>query len=439
MSDHHISNENAIFSLWLNWAMSLGALTLPIFFSLFMPKIWLPLITFAIMGLLIIYNNSGHRYRTSSCSLIPQITIRILAISGFIMMLICILYVRGVMQHFYDSELLNEQIPFITVLVIAPVTLVLSLWALFRRYTSSICNECRIRFGSTAERGFIGKMFRQESRFQLSFLIVISLVLSVSSWSYYWLFYVNVNINSPDKFFFGWIPVILYGLSVIYIGTRYFTLWGYYYQDIEGSNHRHGASTCVRYIILCDEHIYLSKADEFHDIPDLNKYDSPGMLIVNHRDSVSIDQAYSFFIDISNIKADNFTIRFMYSGDDASGSCNFFHFICCVNSKEIALESQLKGKWYTLSQLQRLLNNHDLSSLLASEIHRLYTVTMAWKTYDIEGRRLYKVKNYRPMFRLSGICGWDVDFNNPRWLQVSVFNQDKPLYKIRRLWHKFTN
>lgn len=437
MTDRHISNENAIFSLWLNWAMSLGALTAPIVFGLFTAKIWLPLITFAIMGLLILYHNSGRRYRATSCALIPNIAIKSLALSGVIMMVICIMYARGVIQHFYDPELLNDHIPFITVLIIAPVTLVVSVWTFFRRNHTSVCQECHIRYGGPAERGFIGKIFRQESHYQMSFLIILAAVLSVLSWTYYALFYVNVNINSPDMFFFNWIPIILYILSIIYIGARYFSLWGYYYQDIEGSNHRLGASTCVRYLILCDEYIYLSKADEFHDIPDLDKYDSPGMLIIGHNNSISIDKATTIFKDISDINPENFSLRFMYSGDDASGSCNFFHFICCVNNKETMLNSQLKGEWYSLSQLQRLLNNHDLSPLLASEIHRLYTVTMAWKTYDIEGRRLYKVKNYRPIFRLSGICDWDVDFNNPRWMQVYSFNQDKPLFKIRRLWRKY--
>ena len=73
---------------------------------------------------------------------------------------------------------------------------------------------------------------------------------------------------------------------------------------------------------------------------------------------------------------------------------------------------------------------------MATEIHRLYTITMAWKTYDSEGRRLYKVKNYRPAFRLNGICDWDVDFNSPQWLQVARFNEDKPFFKIRRFWKK---
>lgn len=95
-----------------------------------------------------------------------------------------------------------------------------------------------------------------------------------------------------------------------------------------------------------------------------------------------------------------------------------------------------KGKWYNFSRLERMLNNRELSPMLAAEIHRLYTITMAWKTYDYEGRRLYKVKNYRPLFRLKGICDWDVDFNSSHWMNVARFNEDKPFFRLRRLFRK---
>ncbi len=61
---------------------------------------------------------------------------------------------------------------------------------------------------------------------------------------------------------------------------------------------------------------------------------------------------------------------------------------------------------------------------------------MAWKTYNADGRRLYKVKNYRPIFRIKGIQDWDVDFNSPRWLNVARFNEDKPFYRLRRLFNR---
>lgn len=438
MSDSRTANENAIFFLWLNWAVSIGLLTSPMVFALFIPKVWIPLVTFAMMGLLMFYDNSGKKYRSAACNLIPQIAIRALGISGFIMIMICITYARGIIEYFYSAELLNKHIPFISILIIAPVTFLVTLWVRIRNNKSTICQNCIIRYGAAAERGFIGKLFSQESKYQATFLMTLTGVLAAVEWLYYVIFYINVNFNTPDKFMFLWVPIILYGLSLIYAGMRYFTLWGYYYQNIEGSNHRQGASSCLRYLVLCDDHIFLNKSEGYYDIPDQDKYDTPAMVLLKYREEMTTEQGRTHFVDISNINPDDFSFRFMYRNDDTSGTFNFYHYVCCVKSKEVLDESILQGKWYSLSQLQRLLHNHELSPLLAAEIHRLYTVTMAWKTYDAEGKRLYKVKNYRPMFRLNGICEWDVDFNNPLWLQVASFNQDKPFYNLRRLWRKYT-
>lgn len=438
MSDSHSLNENAIFSLWLNWVVSLGMLIMPMFLAIFIPKIWIPIATFGLMGIMIMYDNSGKKYKASACNLIPHIAIRSLAISGLIMLVICILFVRGVMDYFYEPDLLNRKIPFITVLVIAPVTFAVSLWYKVRGNKARICRECIIRYGFSAERGFIGKLFSQESNVQLNFLMTFMAILSVIEWSYYCIFYINVNLNSPDKFIFVWVPIILYAFCVIYGSMRSFSIWGYYYQNVEGSMHRSGASSCLRYLVFCDDHIFLNRSDDYYDIPDQNKFDTPATLLLKYDDKLPLGKARGHFMDLSGIPSEDFSFRFMYFNDDSSGICNFYHYICCVNSRDVVDESQLKGKWYSLSQLQRLLHNHELSPLLASEIHRLYHVTMAWKTYDAEGRRLYKIKNYRPMFRLNGICDWDVDFNNPLWLQVSSFNQDKPLYSLRKLWRKYT-
>ena len=129
-------------------------------------------------------------------------------------------------------------------------------------------------------------------------------------------------------------------------------------------------------------------------------------------------------------------MRFMYKSTDVSGMNNIYHFICCLENPEVMEHSRYQGKWYSLSQLQRLLYNHELAPMLATEIHRLYTITMAWKTYDSDGRRLYKIKNYRPNFRLNGICDWDVDFNNSHWLEVARLNEDKPFYRFRKLFQR---
>ena len=432
--DRNISNEMAIFNLWLNWVIAFGALCIPNIISVYTPAIVVPFVTFALGVGMLLYNQQSLRSRSAVCPLIPVIAYRVLFMSALIMMVILVSYSHGIIDRFYESELLNRKIPFLTVLIISPLTLANSLWAHFRGKRFVACQMCRMMLGSRPERGFIGKLFMQESRYQRYFIIAISTVLTLSSYAYYISFYVNVNINVPDKFFLGWVPVILYLVSIIYMATRYFTIWAYYYQTLEREDRNSSTSTTIRFLIINGDSMFLSRHDEFFDIPDLNKFDTPAMLTYSYRGKVTIEMAAKIFADLSQIQPDEFTIRFMYYTEDSTGGHNVFHFICAPVSAQVMTEhSMFKGSWYNLSQLERLLHNRELSPMLASEIHRLYTVTMAWKTYDSDGRRLYKVKNYRPVFRLKGICDWDVDFNSHLWLKVADLNEDKPFFRLRRL------
>lgn len=433
MPQRHITNEKAIFTLWLNWTIAVGALALPEFSALILPRPWIPAITFGVMFLLILYRNTGQKFQVSSCDLVQTICVRTLCTSAIIMVVISIIYARGFISFFYPEELINVHIPYLSVLILAPVAAGYCLYFVLRGENVGVCRRCIIKNGPSSERGFLGKVFSQESRYQVRCLMLIATVLSMIGWFYYAYYYVNVNINSADNFFYNWIPLIFYGLSVIFFGMRYFTLWSYYYNHIELNPKVRMDGSGVRFLIINDDSVFLSRVAEFNDIPDGNKFDTPTDISLAHLHYVSLEDASEHLMNMTGLSADDFSLRFMYKSTDMSGMANVFHFICCVSSKKVIDDTPLRGEWYTLPQLQRLLYNHELTHTLAAEIHRLHTVAMAWKTYDIEGHRLYKIKNYRPAFRLKGICEWNVDFNNPRWLDVARFNEDTPLFKIRRL------
>lgn len=432
---HHITNESAIFSLWLNWTMAVGSLALPEFAGLMLPKTWIPFVIFGLIILLTLYRRSSITASDStSCDLIQMICQRALGVSAIIMLVIAVAYARGFIEIFYPEEVLNLHIPYLTILILGPSASVMCMVAMFKGYNSDVCRRCIIKHGNASERGFLGKIFLQESRYQVRLLFVLSTALSVAGWLYYWYLYVNVNLNLTDLFVFNWVPVIFYALSIIYLGMRYFTLWGYYYNHIELNPRNNTATTTIRYLILCGDDIFLNRNDDgFSDIPDENKYDTPAGMCLPFRNRLDLSEADHVFNDISGLSDSDYSMRFMYKSSDVSGLSNIYHYICCVKDRTVLDGATLTGRWFTLSQLQRLLYNHDLSPMLATEIHRLYTVTMAWKTYSSDGRRLYKIKNYRPSFRLNGICDWDVDFNNPQWLEVARFNEDKPFFRLRRL------
>ena len=69
-----------------------------------------------------------------------------------------------------------------------------------------------------------------------------------------------------------------------------------------------------------------------------------------------------------------------------------------------------------------------------AEIQRIYRIAMAWKTYDRNGRRLYKIKHYRPTFHLRDLKNWEVDYNDHQWLKVARHNEDEFWYPLRRLF-----
>ncbi len=96
------------------------------------------------------------------------------------------------------------------------------------------------------------------------------------------------------------------------------------------------------------------------------------------------------------------------------------------------------GTWFTLDQLDRMIKTARLSAELTDEIYRIFTITMAWKTYDTEGRRLYPIKHYRPTFRLRDLKSWTVDYNDVSWFAIANNNQDRPFFRTRRFWHKIT-
>lgn len=428
------TNEAAIFDLWLNWVIAGGAINMPILLSVYIKPLFIPIIAMVFAFGLMVYDRTSMRSHSGMCSLIITIAMRSLFYSALIMVFISLIYTKGYISYFYDYSTLNTAIPFVTLLIIAPMVVLTILWSLLRGNKYSVCARCHMLYGPKTERGFIGKIYSQESNYQRNFLLGISSVLTLLAWGYYTYFYINVNINIPDRVFFGWVPLILYALSIFYLGARCFSLWAYYCQDEYTGDGILGSSTSIRVLIISGDRFYLSREDEYNEIPDGFLFDTPAKVTINHYDNLTTERATTSFCDISRLSAKDFSLRFMYVSREVSGNRNTYHYICCPKSDKLIDKSLLKGRWYNLSQVQRLLHNRELTPSLAAEIHRLYTITMAWKTYDADGYRLYKVKNYHPLFRLDGICEWDVDFNSPTWLDVANLNEDKPFFRLRKLW-----
>ena len=422
-------------SLWINWAFSLGAVVLCLFAPLFLSKVMLPFFMLGIT-LLIFTLVRNNRSRTAPyCFKIPYIIALVLLWSGVI-----IAAVLAIIDHDISVDLngqpYNNDMPYFTIMVIAPVGTLICFRFLKRKNKCAFCSDCEARLGDTVERGFLGRIFTQEANYQTKVLVYAFLALTVIEWIFYFTGYINTNISRRDFIFYIGIPTVTYIVSLIYMFARYYILWAYYCVNDNGEDSHNGFSR-IRFLVICDDKIWLN-------IPDLSALDihsdnltidTPARSEIPFRSKVNTFEAAEYFYRITGLRQAR--IRELYVSSDSRSASNIFHFAAYINSFDVVNNSSMTGEWFSLADIQRLHTENSLSPLLSAEMYRIHRVVMAWKTYTRDGKRLYAIRHYQPTFRLADMEKWDVDYNDPHWLYVSFNNEDMPFFKLRRLWRKY--
>lgn len=434
------STVKGIYLLWINWVSVAGGISFLVLMSLWLSPLFMPLLAFGLMGIFGLLINKNRNRLVPVCFLTPHIGMRIMFYCGVIMLTVNIMHSRWLFHHFFDPATVNREIPFITTLIVAPVTAVCCLYALYKGSHYNFCLNCKIRYGTPAERGFLGKLFTQEGTVQARFLGVIAAGITIVGWIYYFLIYVNVNLNMPDRFIYFVAPIAIFLCSVIYMALRYLGLWNYYSVYIGTSSFKNGPYTLLRYIMFWDNYVALippeSDPDKITDMSQ-NRYDIPESIYISSRKDITVPEASSYLRN--KLSFSIVDIRFMYK-IICNADYTIYNYLCFLSDeeKEKLVKDKPNVEFVTIHQLHTLINSKKCNPLFSSEIIRLHTAAMAWKTYDKNGRRKYKIKNYTPTFRLSDVHKWDVDYNDPLWLKIHLFNEDSALYKIRRLWHNYS-
>lgn len=429
----------AIFGLWRNWAIAFGVLTALVLISPLVPRPWL-LPIYVLAYLLFQSIRFYLRYqRIPSCARFLREMSVILVINIIAVALVAV-FGHGEEMYNFTGQPYTAQTPFIAVLVAAPTSAMVTLWFMMRRREPMICANCKRRFGNIIEHGFIGDLYRREWLYQTRLLFTLCLLVTVISWGYCLTRFVNVNLNRADYFYFIWMPLAIYVLSLLYLGMRYYTLWVYYCQNDEANEVNAPAETTLRFLILHHDQLLLSTVKTDQKLPSgarAVKFDTPAVMKIAYHDQLSLPEAERQFAELSGI--DNAKLRLIYESPDAVTYHNIFHYFVFVDSSEVIADSKLQGEWFSRSELRQLIIQGLMARDLNVELNRIYTVAMAWKTYDTQGRRLYPIRNYRPTFRLHELRDWDVDYNDEVWLRVSRRNQDKVLYPMYRMADKLAS
>lgn len=431
------ANSFGIYSLWRYWALSLGSITSLMLLSLWVPKLWLPLVAFLLESLLFMLIKTNNNAKVPVCALMLFIATRVLLWSTFIMLLINTYYLFIIEPIHFEEGLANRDIPYITLLVVSPVTLEMSLWAYFRHVRLAFCVDCQIRNGVAAERGFLGAIFSKESRYQIKLLIMLSSFMTIVGWGYYFIYYSNVNINSPDRFFFIWTPMLIYILSLVYMGIRYVSIDAYYRNNAQNGPLRHGASSMIRYMIVCGDKLFLKLPDESDELEsgEPTRADTPATIYIPKRQRLTDYDVEYYFKGLSGLSRAE--LKFLYRNDNYYADSNIYHYVCRVEQMDVIDNSRLKGQWFTMNQIDYLINTNRMAPLMRSEIMRLFTIAITSKTYNRQGHRLYKIKNYKPSIGLLDLFSSDVDYSDNVWLYVSKNNEDQPFFRLKRMWRKY--
>ncbi|MCM1401836.1 MAG: hypothetical protein NC189_07450 [Bacteroides sp.] len=439
--EQRLNNGKGIFLLWLNWLLGSGMITLLALLSIWVRPLYMPFVAYGFQLFAFTLIRHNRTKRLPVCYVFPFVVSRVMFWSGTVMLIINLLFSRWLVDKVFDPTTINPEIPFICTLIVWPITALTCAWAYTHRQSLSFCRDCRMRSGTAAERGFLGMIFTREGYYQIRMGLLISLGVSIVAWSYYALTYVNSHLSVPDKFVFFWSEAMLWLAAAIYLGARYLGIWGYYCQDVEGSVARHGRSTQMRYILVADNLICLRPPQTAADvlIPGVNNYDTPASVFHSYHNTVSMTQAERFFTNLTSLS--NVKLRFFYANISGNADCNIFHYFGFLTPEQKARYSELhpEYEWVTFRDVVKMLNSQELNPLMSAELIRLYKITMAWKTYTKNGMRRYKIKHYRPTFRLEDLVNWTVDYNDAAWLYVADNNQDVPFYHLRRLWRKYVN
>lgn len=417
------ATHRLLFSLWFSWTICMLAYAIVFNLAFVVDKHWMALPVLLLSYILLVYSRRTSTNGHPGCVMLLRTTVQVLFYTALIME-ICVIVVHfNLLRHIPWFKATNDAIPFITCLILAPVMAIVTMWKLVAGQNSRFCAECRARNGYAPGTSVVSRVFESETRYQMQIVLMMSLGMAAVQWWYYFAFYININFNTPDHFFFNIMPAVIVLLSCVLMWMRYTNMTLMVGPMTEPDSN---VGSVVRYLIVHDDSLLLHE-DEHH------RYDTPATADVDVRTFLSPEDAKKLFVKVSGLE--DAKLRYLYSNKAFNMSAEVIHYAAFVDNDSTGV---LEGKWTSLDEIDRLMRRSRLSADMCDEVYRIFTVTMAWKTYSREGKRLYPIKHYRPTFRLRDFRDWAVDYEDPVWLDVASNNEDRPFYRTRRLWRRLT-
>lgn len=425
--EQHTESDKTLHTLWMNWVIAVGALNVPILAAMIVPRMCIPLVCLAEVWILALSANTRRSGIWQSCAIMTKIAMQILLITALAMLIIAVLCTDFLVPAVVHLNLYNSEIPFVTCLVLFPVTVGICLLWLYGGIADNHSRACQRRNGLYVGDNISATIFHNETRHQIRTLAILATVLGLCEYWYYISRYINTDMSNPDRFFFNWLPLAVYLLSVLFTAGRYRSMEELY--NIAGKSiAARNNSTVVRFLVFSDDDLLLNTGS--------NLWDTPYSTTVGRQNAISDQEARNLFETLSGTAG--VTIRYCFTNKAFSSASDIVHYAIFVDGERRNAFAGASNAWFNPYMLDSALASNALAPVLANELYRIHTMTMAWKTYRRDGRRLYPIRHYRPTFRFRDMAQWDLDYDDNTWFDVAHNNEDRAFFRMRKLWNRLT-
>lgn len=443
MQDLEKVSSTQLFSFWRNLSIGLLVLIGILFLSRYVPFYYSPIIGLIAAAFLYtkLYNNKIRN--NISCMVVPYSMFYCVIVYSFLTIILNILDIWNIIGIPKELSFFNE--PFIAALLLDPVCFVVFLTFFFRRKRLTICKDCMISKGLPIERGKLGSLLDVETRFQLINLIIIFGFLSVVVWGYYLTFYyTHTSVNSRDWYVFLWLNIIIFALDELYFASRYYNLYldlkenGEIITEEELSDMT--SKTFLRFYVICGNDIFVNTHVADPSQKNHFRLDTP-FVTKRNVNGVTTDEVLGIIRRMSGIKDGE--LRFFFGRRSADISkyrvLRYFYFVEPADGTCPAID--LDGEWMNFRQLVTIYNKKPaaIAKTMLTDLSRMITVILTQKIFDERGYRRIKVKSYQPSFDLMELREKNYDFQDDKWIRISLFNSDMRGFHFRRWLDRIKN
>ena len=441
MKDLDKINSSRLFSFWKNLSLGLLIVLVSMFIAQVLPYYFSPIIT--LIGAAVLYTMlyNGRIESNPSCMLVVYALFYSMITYAFITIVINILYIWGIVS--LPKELTFFSPPYIPSLMYNPICCLVIGFMLIRGNSMNFCNDCKFKNGLSIDRGRFGQLLHKENKVQLFNLFCLFLVMSVIVWVYYFTYYdKSADVNSRDKYIMLWLNLLCIVLDELYFALRYYSIYldlkeeGNIITEQELSDMT--TKTYLRFYVICGNSIYVNTKIMDPRMPYREIIDTP---FVTKRNVNGITTAEVNGIISSMIRIPGH-LRFFFGRKNPDlekhSLLRYFYFL--DGTPEDYPEVRLAGEWMDFNRIKNIYNSSPtlMSSTFLGDMSRMATIVLTQKIFDDRGFRKIKVKSYQPTFTLEEIRQNDYDFQDDKWIRVSMFNSDTKGFHMRRLMRKFS-